>query len=117
MGYHMDKHIILEFETETKAQTCLGIINQLAAAYWQSQGYTVIDGQLIGKNAATGEDMPDSAKTITWDVVQLSPDNTYYFSDPAQNPNFSLWLERATALGYVFDGVQKEIPAAWLESK
>lgn len=110
----MDRHLILEFDTLIKAQTCLAVITQLAAAYWQSQGYTVIDGQLIGKNAATGQDMPDSEKTITWDVVQLSPDNTYYFSDPAANVNYSLWMERATAMGYVFDGVQKTMPTEWI---
>lgn len=111
----MDKYLILEFDTSSKAQTCLAVINQLAAAYWQSQGYAVINGQLIGKNAATGEDMPDSAKTITWDEIKTSPDNTYYFSDPAVNPKFSLWQERAAAMGYVFDGVQKEIPSEWVQ--
>lgn len=113
----MDRHIILEFDTEAKAQTCLAVINQLAAAYWVSQGYTVLDTPegkaLVGKNAATGQDMPDSEKTITWDTVKVSPVNTYYFSDPAQNENFSLWVERAAAVGYKFDGVQKEFPAEW----
>ncbi len=117
MGYHMDKHIILEFDKEQKAQTCLSVINQLAAAYWESQGYTVLDTPegkaLVGKNAATGQDMPDSEKTITWDEIRLSPDNTYYFLDPAASVNYSLWLKRATALGYVFDGVQREMPSEW----
>lgn len=117
----MDRHIILEFDTEQKAQTCLSVINQLAAAYWVSKGYTILDTPegkaLVGKNAATGQDMPDSAKTITWDTVKLSPDKTYYFSDPAQNENFSLWVERATAVGYKFDGVQKEFPLDWMEKQ
>ena len=120
MGYHMDKHIILEFDTEQKAQTCLSVINQLAAAYWVSQGYTILDTPegkaLVGKNAATGEDMKDSEKTITWDTVKLSPDKTYYFSDPAQKENFSLWMERAASMGYVFDGVQREFPAEWVNA-
>lgn len=120
MGYAMDNHLILEFDTQVKAQTCLNIINQLAAIYWENQGYTVIDTAngkaVVGKNALTGEDEP-SALTTTWDIVKQSPDNNYYISDPAQNQNYALWLERATALGYVFDGVQREIPAKWLESK
>lgn len=114
----MDRHLILEFDTLIKAQTCLAVINQLAAAYWVSQGYTVLDTPegkvLVGKNAATGEDMPDSEKTITWDTVKVSPVNTYYFTDPAQNEKFSLWKERSADLGYVFDGVQKEFPAEWV---
>lgn len=118
MGSNMVGNVILEFDTLQKAQTCLYIINQLAAAYWASEGYTVLDTPkgkaLVGKNAATGEDMPDSAKTITWDVVQVSPNKTYYFNDPAQREQFSKWEERALEMGYVFDGVRKEFPIAWL---
>jgi hypothetical protein len=109
----MDKSLILEFDTEHQAQICLAVINQLAAAYWVEQGYTVIEtpegNALVGKNALTGEDMPDSAKTITWDVVKVSPTNKYYIVDPAIRPEFSLWQERAEKAGYVFDGIKKEV--------
>ena len=90
----MDSYLILEFPTQESAEQGLYIVNLIAAAYWQSQGYTVIDGQLIGKNAATGEDMPNSAKTITWDTVKQSPDNTFYFTSPSSDERFSLWRDR-----------------------
>lgn len=116
----MDKHIILEFDTIQKAQTCLAVINQLAISYWESRGYTVLDTPdgkaLVGKNAATGEDMPESAKTTAWDEIKTSPDGTYYFSDPAQNEQFSLWIENASSVGYIFDGVQRECPVEWLNT-
>lgn len=90
----MDGRLILEFLTEADANQGLYVINQIAEAYWQSQGYTVIDGQLIGKNALTGEDMPDSAKTIAWDIVKQSPDGTFYFTSPIIDEKFSAWRER-----------------------
>lgn len=93
MGHYMDKHLIIEFPTQAESEQGLSIINMIAAAYWQSQGYTVIDGQLIGKNAATGLDMPDSAKTITWDEVKKSPDNTFYFTSPRIDEKFIAWRE------------------------
>lgn len=84
-------NLILEFPTQTTAQQGLAVVNAIAAAWWQSQGYTVINGQLIGKNAATGEDMPDSARTLTWDVPKESPDKTWYITSPASSPNFKDW--------------------------
>ncbi len=90
----MDSYLIIEFPTETEANQCLYVINQIASSYWQSQGYTVIDGQLIGKNALTGEDMPDSAKTITWDTVKQSPINTFYIISPNVDERFSAWRDR-----------------------
>ena len=89
----MENILIIEFPTQESANQGLYIINLIAAAYWQSQGYTVIDGQLIGKNAATGEDMPNSARTITWDTVKQSPDNTFYFTSPSSEERFSLWRD------------------------
>ena len=118
MGNTLDNYIILEFASEKSAQKCLYVINQLAAAYWASEGYTVLDTPqgkaLVSKNAATGEDMPNSVLTTTWDVVQVSPNKTYYFNDPAQREQFSKWEERALEVGYVFDGVRKEFPIACL---
>lgn len=114
----MDKHLILEFDTYPKAATCLYVINQLAAAYWTEQGFTVLDTPegkaLVGKNALTGEDMPDSARTITWDEVKTSPDGRFYFTDPAMKEQFSAWQQRASQAGYVFDGVVMEFPQEWI---
>lgn len=107
----MGEHLILEFPTQGTAEQGLYIVNLIAAAYWQSQGYTVIDGQLIGKNALTGEDMPDSTKTITWDAVKRSPDNTFYFTSPIVDEKFSAWRARLP------EGVtvpeDKPFPEAW----
>lgn len=114
MGYHMDGNLILEFPTEAQAAFGLGVINGIAAGWWQSQGYTVINNQLIGKNAATGQDMPESARTITWDTVKQSPDNTWYISSPASNPNFINWRD------HIPQGVtmpaDKPIPESWIQT-
>ena len=108
----MGEHLILEFPTDAEAAQGLYIVNLIAAAYWQSQGYTVIDAQLIGKNAATGLDRPDSARTITWDEVKKSPDNTFYFTSPSADERFSAWRDRLP------DGVvlpeDKIFPIEWM---
>lgn len=107
----MDGHLIIEFATKEQADFCVTVINQLAAAYWQAQGYTVVDGQLVGKNAATGEDMPDAAKTSTWDIPKQSPDGTWYITSPAVDTHFAAWRDRLPE-GVVFP-VDKQLPTEW----
>ncbi len=113
MGDYMDKLLILEFATQTEAETGLSIINQIASAWWQSQGYTVINGELVGKNAATGQDDPTATKTETWDVVKESPDGTFYFTSPSTDTRFVDWRN------YLPEGVKlpedKIFPIEWAE--
>lgn len=86
---------ILEFKTEKEAQIALAVINEIAAAWWAAQGYVVEDvngqKQLIGKNAKTGEDMPDKARTTTWAEIEKSPDGTFYFASPSSDERFAAW--------------------------
>ena len=108
----MDNYLILSFPTKAQAETCLKAINSLAAQWWQSQGYTVVDGQLVGKNAATGQDEPESAKTITWGVVKESPDGTFYLPSLRNDPRFIDGLEMLPA---DVQGLYEErtFPDAW----
>lgn len=111
MGRNMDNNTIIEFSTQLEAETGLAIVNQIAAAWWQSQGYTVIDGELVGKNAATGQDEPTATKTETWDIVKESPDGTFYFTSPATDARFVDWRS------YLPEGVSmpedKGFPIEW----
>lgn len=84
----MDSYLILSSPTRQSAEAVLSAINALATQWWQAQGYSVINGQLIGKNAATGEDMPESARTLTWDEVHEAPDGTFYISSLRNDPRF-----------------------------
>lgn len=113
MGHHVDSYLILEFPTQAQAETCLAAINNMAAAYWRGLGYTVTNGQLIGKNAATGEDMLDSAKTITWDTVKASPDNTFYFASLRNDVKFKAGADRLPA--DVFGFVERKFPQEWIK--
>jgi len=113
MGDHMDNYLILEFLTKLQAETCLTAINDMAAAYWLDLGYTVVNGQLIGKNAATGEDMPDSAKTITWDVVKTSPDGTFYFASLRNDDKFKAGADRLPP--EIFGFVERPFPQEWVD--
>ena len=117
MGDHMDEHLILEFSTQEAAQACLDAINSLAAQWWVSQGYTVIDGQLIGKNAATGQDQPDRARTITWAEIQQSPENTYYFASLSNDEKFKNWKQALADIGFTAIGTEKQKPAEWDETE
>lgn len=111
----MDEHLIIEFQTKAQADTCLAVINQIAAAYWTAQGYTVIDGELVPKNAATGEDDLTAQRTKTWDVAKESPDNTWYISSPANDERFLAWRDRLPE-GLVFPA-DKPFPIEWIPTE
>jgi hypothetical protein len=103
----MDGRMILEFTTKAAAQTCLGDINSMAESYWLDQGYTVTNGQLIGKK--NGVDNPDAARTLTWDEVKESPNGTFYFTSLTGTP-FEAGME---SLESAFDFTEKYFPADW----
>lgn len=113
----MGEYLILEFETQESATNCLNILNQVAAAWWIEQGYTVENTEdgliLIGKNSKTGEDDP-SGITTTWDTVKESPDGTFYFTSPTPDPRFVDWRN------YMPEGIdlgtEKEMPEEWMNN-
>ena len=93
----------------------LYIINEVAALWWASQGYTVIQTPqgkaVVGKNQATGEDTAE-ALTTSWDIPrpliftigedgEVIPDKEteWCIADPASNKRFADWRQ------YVPDGV------------
>ena len=78
----MDEYLIFEFSTIGQAQTCLDEVDALIAQHQQNSGYTVVNGDIIGKNEQTGADAPTAQKTVTWDEIKTSPDGTFYFSSP-----------------------------------
>ncbi len=113
MGHHMDKYLILSTTSRADCEAVLSAINALAAQWWQAQGYTVIDGQLVGKNAATGEDMPDAAKTVTWDEVREAPDGTFYISSLSNDERFANGMNQLPAdVLALFEEV--EMPIDWV---
>ena len=113
MGYLMDKYLI---GTLPDVQHDLYIINEVAAMWWASQGYTVIQTPqgkaVVGKNAQTGEDNPEGV-TTTWDIPkpvnftydeqtgEQIPDagTEWYIADPASDARFVDWRD------YVPEGV------------
>lgn len=125
----MDQYLILR-GTQAQVQHDLYIINQIAAVWWASQGYTVIDTPegkaIVGKNAATGEDNPD-ALTTTWAMPSpldytideetgavIPTEGTLWFiPSPTSDPRFYLWRD------YLPDGVtiqceEVEMPQEWI---
>lgn len=92
----MDRYLI--FDTEQEAQDALDIINQIASSWWASQGYTVINGELVGKNASTGLDEPEKARTTTWANIVPVQDG-YGFYSLSNDARFVDWRD------YLPDGV------------
>ena len=112
---------ILEFTTEQDALTALTIINAMAADWWVSQGYTVLDNngakELVGKNAKTGEDQPHKTKTLSWDIPTESPDGTWYIQSlTGTRPEWSEWATTYAAFaGPAY--VEKDFPAEWVQDE
>lgn len=107
--------MILEFNTIEEAESALNIIHQMAAQWWVAQGYNVENNEVIGKNASTQQDEPLKQRTIKWDDVKLSPDNTYYITSLTGNPAWDNWKNTYSSLnGPVF--VEKDFPESWKSS-
>lgn len=108
----MDGYLILECQSRESAAAVLDAINVLAGQWWQSQDFTVQDGQLVGRNAATGEDEPGSARTITWDTVKESLDGTFYLTSLRNDPRFVDGIEMLPAeVRALFE--ERPFPEAW----
>jgi hypothetical protein len=109
---------ILEFETQEQAQSALAVINKIAAGWWASQGFDVVDDEtspsgkkVIGVSAKTGEPRPDAQGTTTWATIEESPVGTFYFTTLTDDPRFVDWRD------YLPEGVQmpedKPYPEEW----
>lgn len=108
--------LILQFQTQQDAQSCLNTINLMAATWWQSQGYTVVDGKLISKFGDTGQDDYEAAAADTWAEIQESPDNTWYFTSLSNDPRFPDWKETyAQMQGVAYEEI--EMPDEWIETE
>lgn len=83
--------LVLEFDTLPEAQTALAVIDQIAAAWWSSKGYSVENNELIGRNAKTGVDNPDKTRTKTWAEIQETADGKFYFYSLSNKSCFCDW--------------------------
>lgn len=107
----MDGFLILEFQTQKQANDCLAFVNILAETYWANQGYTVVNHQLIGKNALTGADDFTAAKTISWDEVKTSPAGTFYFTS-LTGTHFAQGMSHLDTVAMGF--TEKPFPPEWV---
>lgn len=103
---------ILKFKAGTgDAQKSLFTVNQMALAWWGQQGYTITDGQLVGKK--NGIDAPESTLTISWSEIKTSPDGEWeYYSSLSNDERFLTWKTTYDE----FDGVEYEeitLPDGW----
>lgn len=107
MGDNMDKRLVGTYEEITYD---LALINVVAAEWWRSQGYTIVEtesGQaVVGKNAATGADNPE-ALTTTWaepvpeyftideetGKTIAAGDTSWWIPSPSGDQRFYLWRD------------------------
>lgn len=110
----MDSILILSFPSKPEAEAALSIINDLARQLAMDYGYNIDEnGSIVGKNAASGADVP-SAVTTTWDVPTLSPASTWYFVSPVIDPRFANW--RASLPEGVVMPEDQPLPSEWAEN-
>lgn len=77
-----------------------GIIGEIAAAWWATQGYTVIDTPdgkaVLAKDPETGEDDPLSITTAWAQPKPIDPENVagdWYIPSPSSHPRFVNWRD------------------------
>jgi hypothetical protein len=71
---------IMVFETLALAQACNAAIDALAAPYWQGLGFTVTNGELVPKNAATGQDDLSAQRVTTWAIPLETPEGKWWIT-------------------------------------
>lgn len=110
----MDSILILSFASKPEAEAALSIINEMARQLAAGFGYHIDEnGSIVGKNAASGADVP-TAVTTTWDVPQRSPLDTWYFVSPVIDPRFANW--RASLPEGVVMPEDQPLPPEWAEN-
>lgn len=111
----MDGALILEFETYQEASLCLDAIHTEMLTLMDAMGYRVLDvdgsKHLVGKNAQTGENILDGARTIIWDEIAQSPDGTFYFASPRNDPRFAHGVNMISGFSFI----EKMRPREWAE--
>lgn len=105
--------LVLEFTTQQAALDCLDAINAMLSDWWKSQGWTVINNQLIGQK--NGVDAPESAKTITWDTVKEINGNFYIASLTGSREEWADWKNTLAGYGFTAIGQEKQLPASLIE--
>ena len=71
----------LAFAGRKKAQQAQKEVFDEIAKKYAALGYTLIDGEIVGKNDA-GEDQPDKQRTVRWDDIEEDEDGKFSISDP-----------------------------------
>lgn len=111
---------ILIFATQQDAQDALDAFNAIAAGWWAAQGFTVIDDpqspsgkRVLGKRG--GVDDTDGCGTVTWDNVRESPEGTWYWTSPVNDPRFVDWRDYIP-VGVTFPA-DADMPSEWLTSE
>ncbi len=74
--------LVIEFATQPQAIMAKFMLDAAYVAWCKSQGYTVIAGEVVPKNLATGEDMFEAQRTKQWDGATLTTEGKYILSVP-----------------------------------
>lgn len=71
----------LTFDSKAKAEQAQREVFAEIANKYEGVGYTVINGEIVGKNNA-GVDQLDAQRTTAWATVKDDKDGNFSFSDP-----------------------------------
>lgn len=77
----MDRTVTSKFATEKDAKQYADSVFADVVQKAIDDGYTVIAGEIVGKNAMTGEDEPGKQHTIAWDDPQSMEDGSFSVSN------------------------------------
>jgi hypothetical protein len=98
---------IMAFTTEAAANACAADIDAQAVDYWADLGFTITDGALVSRNAATGLDDPAAQRTVRWSAPALSPDGTWWIVSLTGTP----YENAMTGLRLAHTFTERDMPA------
>jgi len=84
----------------------LAAFHMLALQWWPAQGYPIIEGGVVPKNAQTGDLDFNAPRTTAWDILKSAPDGDYWWWSPSDDPRFVDWKEYLAQNGYVLKCVE-----------
>ena len=90
----MDQSVKILKGTKAHVEHDLALIGSTMAGFLRDKGYMAMDCKdgkgIAGKNAMTGETMPDIL-CMAWDMPRRLPNGDWYIMDPLCSPRFADW--------------------------
>jgi len=90
MGDCMDEYTVIECSTQIKAESTQALIHDARVVQMSAMGYTIINNEIVPKNALTGLDDLTACRTTKWDTPVYTGKATFYIEQKPASISISM---------------------------